>query len=100
MASLLLYLVGTLVLVCAVWGLMKDVRCPVMVLHSREDELVPFAFAMRLFEAADEPKQFVELVGNHSEGFLLSGDVYTGAWRKWLDSVKNYQAESIGRGVS
>jgi len=68
----------------------KDVRCPVMVLHSREDELVPFVFATRLFEAAHEPKQFVELVGNHNEGFLLSGAVYTGAWRNWLDFVKDY----------
>ncbi len=78
----------------------KDVRCPVMVLHSREDELVPFGCATRLFEAAHEPKQFVELVGDHNEGFLLSGDVYTRAWCKWLDFVKNYQAESIIREVS
>jgi pimeloyl-ACP methyl ester carboxylesterase len=78
----------------------KDVRCPVMVLHSRDDELVPFALAARLFEAAREPKQFVELFGSHSEGFLLSGDLCTGAWRKWLDFVKDYQAGSVVRGVS
>jgi len=78
----------------------KEVHCPVMMLHSREDELVPFALAVQLFEAAHEPKQFVELVGDHNEGFLLSGDVYTGAWRKWLDFVKNYQVESVARAVS
>jgi fermentation-respiration switch protein FrsA (DUF1100 family) len=79
---------------------LKEVRCPVMVLHSRSDELVPFAFAARLFEAAREPKQFVELVGNHNEGFLLSGAVYTGAWRQWLEFVKDHQAEGVVRGVS
>jgi len=61
---------------------------------------VPFAFASRLFEAAQEPKQFVELVGDHNEGFLLSGAVYTEAWRKWLDFVKNHQAESRVRAIS
>jgi fermentation-respiration switch protein FrsA (DUF1100 family) len=78
----------------------QNVRCPVMLLHSREDELVPFVFATRLFEAANEPKQFVELVGDHNEGFLLSGDVYIGAWLKWLDFVKAYQSESIVRKIS
>ncbi len=77
----------------------KDVHCPVMVLHSREDELVPFASATRLFEATHEPKQFVELVGDHNAGFLLSGDAYTGAWRRWLNFVKNHQAESVVREV-
>lgn len=77
----------------------KEVRCPVMVLHSRNDELVPFVFATRLFEAAHEPKQFAELFGNHNDGFLLSGDIYAGAWRQWLEFVKDYQAESAVRGV-
>ena len=78
----------------------KDVRCPVMVFHSQDDELVPFVFATRLFEAANEPKQFVELLGNHNDGFLLSGHVYKGAWREWLDFVKDYQAESAVREAS
>ncbi len=78
----------------------EAVRCPVMVLHSREDELVPFAFGTRLFEAAHEPKQFVELAGDHNEGFLLSGDIYAGAWRNWLEFVKDHQAESVVRPIS
>ena len=76
---------------------LQDVRCPVMVLHSRNDELVPFVFATRLFAAAHEPKQFVEIFGSHNDGFLLSGDIYTGAWCQWLDFVKDYQAESVVR---
>jgi fermentation-respiration switch protein FrsA (DUF1100 family) len=67
----------------------KRVRCPVMVVHSREDELVPFAFGVRLFAAANEPKQLVEILGSHNEGFLRSGDLYTQAWRNWLDSISH-----------
>jgi fermentation-respiration switch protein FrsA (DUF1100 family) len=78
----------------------KGVRCPVMVMHSRDDELVPFVFATRLFEAAGAPKQFVEIFGNHNDGFLLSGDVYKGAWLKWLDFVKDRQSENLVRDAS
>lgn len=61
------------------------VRCPVLVMHSREDELVPFEFGRRLFEAAREPKRFVEITGGHNDGFLTSGDLYRNAWTQWLD---------------
>lgn len=40
---------------------MVRVRCPVMVLHSRDDEVIPFELGRRLFEAAPEPKRFVDL---------------------------------------
>jgi len=61
---------------------------------------VPFVFGTRLFEAAGEPKQFVEIFGNHHDGFLRSGDVYKGAWLKWLDFVKDRQSESLVREAS
>jgi fermentation-respiration switch protein FrsA (DUF1100 family) len=71
---------------------LKQVRCPVMVIHSRDDELVPFEFGERLYEAADEPKEFVQISGGHNDGFLVSGEVYENAWRQWLSSVKDPNA--------
>jgi fermentation-respiration switch protein FrsA (DUF1100 family) len=65
----------------------QRVRCPVMVMHSRTDELVPFEFAIRLYEAANEPKQFVEISGSHNDMFVVSSEAYREAWRKWLDIV-------------
>jgi len=65
------------------------VRCPVMVIHSKEDELVPFDFGLRLFDAAHEPRQFVEITGDHNDGFLVSGDQYLDAWSRWLDLLKS-----------
>ena len=38
---------------------------PVLFLHSREDAVVPFAEGRRLFDAAPQPKQFVEVSGGH-----------------------------------
>jgi len=67
----------------------KKVRCPVMVMHSKADELVPFDFGLKLFDAANEPRRFVEITGSHNDGFLVSGDRYTGAWAAWLDLLKS-----------
>jgi uncharacterized protein len=62
----------------------KRVKVPVLVLHSPKDEIVPNAQGKGLFEAAAEPKQFVELKGGHNEGFLTSGQIYTEGLEKFL----------------
>ena len=67
----------------------RDIDCPVMVIHSREDQLIPFELGTRLFEAANEPKEFVEITGSHNDGFLISGKVYKDAWQKWLKFLKS-----------
>jgi fermentation-respiration switch protein FrsA (DUF1100 family) len=58
-------------------GNLQRVRCPVLVIHSRQDEQLRFAYAQRLFAAAPEPKEFLEISGGHNEGFLTSGRTYT-----------------------
>jgi len=49
----------------------KEVHCPVMIIHSRNDEIVPFEFGLELYETANEPKEFVEIFGSHNDGFLV-----------------------------
>lgn len=56
---------------------LKTVSCPVLVVHSRDDEIIPFGHGRKLYDAAREPKQFLELRGGHNEGFLQSGSIYT-----------------------
>ncbi len=41
---------------------------PVLVIHSPEDDLVPFAQGRRLFDSASEPKRFLATGGRHGEG--------------------------------
>jgi len=52
-------------------------RCPVLIIHSREDELIPFSHGERLFSAAKDPKIFLEITGGHNDGFLRSEKRYT-----------------------
>jgi fermentation-respiration switch protein FrsA (DUF1100 family) len=51
--------------------------CPVLVIHSRDDEIIPFEHGQRIFEGANEPKRMLEIQGGHNDGFLLSGPRYT-----------------------
>lgn len=70
----------------------KKIRCPVMIIHSREDEIVPFEFGLELHEAANEPKEFVEIFGGHNDGFLVSSEIYKKSWIKWLKFLREYQS--------
>jgi fermentation-respiration switch protein FrsA (DUF1100 family) len=70
----------------------KNVHCPVMIIHSRNDETIPFEFGLELYEAANEPKEFVEIFGSHNDGFLVSSETYKSAWTKWLKSLKKHKS--------
>ncbi len=48
----------------------RQVKCPVLVAHGQSDEIVPYALGRRLFDAANEPKEFLELSGSHNDGVL------------------------------
>jgi len=60
------------------------VACPVLIVHSRNDEIIPVAHGRALFEAAPEPKAFLELQGGHNDGFLVSGRTYTDGLEAFL----------------
>jgi fermentation-respiration switch protein FrsA (DUF1100 family) len=55
---------------------LTGVECPVLVVHSRDDEIMSFHHGQRLFELASEPKMFLEITGTHNEGFITSGSHY------------------------
>ncbi len=44
---------------------------PVLIAHSRNDDIIPFSHGQALFAAANEPKQFLELRGGHNDGFIF-----------------------------
>jgi uncharacterized protein len=64
------------------------IQAPVLVVHSRQDEIIPFHHGRMLWEAASEPKRFVEIAGGHNEGFLISGTRYREAIRDFLEEVR------------
>jgi len=64
-----------------------NTHCPVLVVHSGDDEVIPFHHGKRLYEVANEPKAFLEINGAHAQGFLTSGARYTDGLKRFLTSV-------------
>ena len=56
-----------------------EIRSPLLILASPDDEIVPFSMGRALFDAAPEPKKLVKLRGSHNDGFLQAGSTYTDA---------------------
>jgi fermentation-respiration switch protein FrsA (DUF1100 family) len=62
----------------------KKVRCPVLVIHSPDDEIAPFSQGVVLYEAAPEPKAFVKLRGGHNDALFLSAEAYRAGLEAFL----------------
>ena len=44
----------------------SNVKCPVLIIHSRNDEFVPFSHAQKLYERANQPKEIYVVEGPHT----------------------------------
>ncbi len=62
-------------------------QSPVLVVHSRDDEIIPFVMGQSLYDVAPEPKQFLELRGDHNGGFLMNESRYRVELDKFLSVV-------------
>lgn len=58
---------------------------PVMIAHSRGDEVVPFAHGERLHAAATGSKMLLEMRGGHNDAFLFGRPEWTQAVADFLD---------------
>ncbi len=61
----------------------SNIKSPVLVIHSANDEIIPYTFGKQLFEKASEPKMFLDIVGGHNDGFLVSG-------KKYIDGLDHF----------
>ena len=63
------------------------ITSPILVVHSREDEMIPYAHGEQLFARANEPKQFFELHGSHDDGYHVSRTIYTEMLQQFLGEI-------------
>lgn len=66
---------------------LESINCPLLIVHSKQDEIVPYKHGQQLYEHANEPKQLLTITGGHNDGFLVSGTLYTKGLNDFL--VKN-----------
>jgi fermentation-respiration switch protein FrsA (DUF1100 family) len=65
----------------------KDYRGPVLVVHSRDDEIVPIAHARRLQAAAGARGQLLEMRGGHNDAFVFGKPEQVAAVAAFLRSA-------------
>lgn len=55
----------------------KDIDIPKLIVHSIDDEIIPFELGKKLFEAAAVPKEFYSMRGGHNEAILAAKEEYS-----------------------
>lgn len=63
------------------------IGAPLLLAHSRDDEIVPFEMSRALFERAAEPKQLLELRGGHNDALWHDNPGYWPALAAFLDAA-------------
>lgn len=65
----------------------RNVHYPVLVLHSPDDEIMPYHLGKKVYDSANQPKRFVAMRGDHNSGFYLSQPEYEQALAQWLATL-------------
>ena len=64
-----------------------SITAPLLIVHSPEDEIIPYAHGRELFERANEPKTFLAIRGDHNLGFVISEAAYRKGWEAFLTPI-------------
>jgi hypothetical protein len=67
---------------------LAKVACPVFIMHSTEDEIVPYAHAQELLSVVQGDKLLVPLRGGHNDAPFVSRDMYVKALAEFLGRVE------------
>lgn len=68
---------------------LHSVSSPVLIIHSPDDEIIPYKNGQELFTSANEPKTFLKIRGGHNDGFIASGPLY-------YDGLDDFISASLG----
>ena len=70
-------------------------KVPVLILHSRDDTLIPFRHAERNLAAANEPRQLAEIAGDHNDAWETDARVIVTALDRFLGRLPAAAASAI-----
>ncbi|MDJ0807495.1 MAG: alpha/beta hydrolase [Gammaproteobacteria bacterium] len=73
---------------------LASIEIPVLVIHSPDDEIIPYDHGRTLFELAGEPKRFLQLQGDHNYGFMKSLEAYRAGWDEFIEACNRYSNRS------
>jgi fermentation-respiration switch protein FrsA (DUF1100 family) len=61
----------------------QAVHAPVLIIHSRADDVIPYAHGERLYAAANAPKAFLEISGGHNDSAVFMR-------RDWVEALSAF----------
>lgn len=74
----------------------RDVDCPVLITHGRDDSVLPLWHGKKLFDAAPEPKRFAWFdASEHSNYAIAAEEEYFSGLQSFLEFIAAYQGVSI-----
>jgi len=74
---------------------LKQVHCPVLIIHGKADAVVPFDHGVKLFAAAHEPKRFLWVdIAGHNDVMDVVTDRYSKTLAEFIQLVEQSQKGS------
>lgn len=71
----------------------KKVKCPVLIMHGKIDDIVPFSHSEKLFEQAPPPKLYLWVEeANHNDFTYVAGERYVKILNQFMELVNNYNS--------
>ncbi|MFH1442104.1 MAG: alpha/beta hydrolase [Candidatus Omnitrophota bacterium] len=65
----------------------QSIQIPKLIIHSINDEIVPYQFGQKVYNAAAEPKEFLQVYGGHNSCFYDSAELFKEKISGFLDSL-------------
>jgi len=73
----------------------KRVKCPVLIMHGKRDDIVPFYHSQTLFEQAPPPKLFLWVEqANHNDFTDVAGERYVKILKEFIEIVDKQKGNS------
>jgi len=63
----------------------SNIHCPILLIHSRDDELINYSHAEKLFARADHPKEILTIDGTHNDGARDNPEIYQKGLSDFID---------------
>lgn len=73
---------------------LQRAQFPILIVHSTQDEMIPFAHGQALLAAAGQHGTFIQITGTHGEGYFSSGQSYLRPLKEFLDGQLPAQEEA------
>jgi fermentation-respiration switch protein FrsA (DUF1100 family) len=68
----------------------QEIYCKKLIIHSKDDEIIPCSLGEKNYLQAAQPKQFLAIHGSHNEGFMQSIQVYQEGLKQFINEVLNH----------